>query len=397
MKIIRQALVTALLLKGVYGHAELKWTPVMGMGREIFPSFVLATATMEKEPSFASRYAGQENAMHNILLFGDWRHMAGVRIQTSDSETKVRVEISGTKLIRPSKMDVTVRGPAHPCWIYPWLEFDYEALRAVREPIPETVTFKVYNFSDLKDGKPVVQSTTETLEIRSFFDCPVSRTVGSGPTAQHDNWQWMFVAYVNENSPIIEPILQESLQSRLIDAFTGYQRGEKDVLRQVFAIWNALQRRGIRYSNITTPSGESDRVFSQTVRPVDESIHYQQANCVDGSVLFASVFRKIGLHSFLVTIPGHCFVGVFLENGPRPAKPIYVETTLLGSVDMSAPIRGMPFGGQDLSLREGLHEPQSYRSFIAAVNRGQENVNRNPRTILIWDVDQLRKQGLRPE
>jgi hypothetical protein len=396
MNAIREALVTALLLNGVCGRAELKWTPVTGMGHEIFPSFVLATATMEKEPPFASRYAGQENAMHNILIFGDWRHMAGVRILTSDSETKVRVEISGTKFIRPSKMDVTVKGPGRPYWVYPRLEFDYEALRAVREPIPETVTFKVYNLSDLKDGRPVAQSTTETVEIGSLFDCPISRAVGSGPTARHDNWQWMFAAYVNENSPIIEPILQEAQQSRVIDAFAGYQRGEKDVLRQVFAIWNVLQRRGMKYSNITTPSGESDRVFSQTIRPVDESIHYQQANCVDGSVLFASIFRKIGLHSVLVTVPHHCFVGVDLDGPPHPPKWIYIETTMLGSVDMRAPIRGAP-RALDLSTLEALRQPASYRSFVAAVNRAHENANLYRETMQIWDVDLLRKQGLRPE
>ena len=67
---------------------------------------------------------------------------------------------------------------------------------------------------------------------------------------------------------------------------------------------------------------------SQYVRLLGESINYVQANCVDGSVLMASIFRKIGLNASLVAVPGHMFVGVSLD--PEGKDNIYIETTDLG-------------------------------------------------------------------
>jgi hypothetical protein len=121
----------------------------------------------------------------------------------------------------------------------------------------------------------------------------------------------MFAAYVNENHPWVDAVRLEALQTGLVRNFTDYQAGDpKEVIRQVFAIWNVLQRRGICYSSATTPSAYSGIVYCQNVRLFDESITYKQANCVDGSVLMAAILAKIGLLSYLVVVPGHMFVGI---------------------------------------------------------------------------------------
>ena len=39
------------------------------------------------------------------------------------------------------------------------------------------------------------------------------------------------------------------------------------------------------------------------MRLIDESINNGQANCVDGSVLFASLLRKIDIEPVLVSLP----------------------------------------------------------------------------------------------
>jgi hypothetical protein len=83
----------------------------------------------------------------------------------------------------------------------------------------------------------------------------------------------------------------------------GYQGSEDDVLNQVFAIWNVFQRRGIKYSSITTTSSTSKKVASQYVRTFSDILNAKQANCVEGSILFASVLRKIGMAPFLVLLP----------------------------------------------------------------------------------------------
>jgi hypothetical protein len=105
---------------------------------------------------------------------------------------------------------------------------------------------------------------------------------------------------------------------------------------QVFAVWNILQRRGIKYSDIsaTTPS---KFVVSQTVRFLDQSIEATQANCVDGSVLMASILREIGINSYLLMVPGHCFLAFDLGKG-EDDEIVGLETTMLGNADL------MPIG-----------------------------------------------------
>lgn len=60
----------------------------------------------------------------------------------------------------------------------------------------------------------------------------------------------------------------------------------------------------------------------------DQSITNTQANCVDGSVLFASILRKISIKPFLVTIPGHMYVGFFLSLDKSDF--VGLETTVIG-------------------------------------------------------------------
>jgi hypothetical protein len=62
---------------------------------------------------------------------------------------------------------------------------------------------------------------------------------------------------------------------------------------------------------------------------VNESLKDQGANCVDASLLFASIFRRIGLRPVLIFVPGHCFVGVY-DKG-QGGELITLETTLLSS------------------------------------------------------------------
>ena len=319
--------------------------------------------------------------------------MVGVRLSSTEKDTKVRVEISSTKLIKRSKLDFQVKSAGAAYDVFPTLEFDYDLLKSAREPFPETITFRIYNLSDLKDGKPTFTTRTVVVEVRAIYDCPYSRKTQN----RVHNWRWMFAAYVNENHPVIDGLLQSALKHGVVDRFVGYQGDEQEVIKQVFAVWNVFQSRGIKYSSITTPSGESERVFSQHVRLISDSFQYQQANCVDGSVLFASVFRKIGLHPLLVTIPGHCFVGVYLDD--KKTKRLFIETTMLGNVDLNK--AGGSLGKVSGSYRAQKQHQASYQCFSQACGVGESNVKKYEtpalrKDIYFIDIDNLRRMGLHP-
>ena len=70
-------------------------------------------------------------------------------------------------------------------------------------------------------------------------------------------------------------------------------------------------------------------IATQSVRFVEQSLRDEGANCVDASVLMASVLRRIGLRPVLLFKPGHCFVAVY--DSAEGGQLIGIETTLIGS------------------------------------------------------------------
>ena len=145
------------------------------------------------------------------------------------------------------------------------------------------------------------------------------------------DFTWMFAAYVNENHPNIDPLLQKIISNGIVTNFVGYQRDDETVLKQVFSLWNELQTRGVTYSNVVMTSNPSEGVASQYVRFFDEVLANTQANCVDGTVFFSSVLRKIGIEPILIVIPGHMYLGYYGVNG---VDYYLLETTMIGSVNL---------------------------------------------------------------
>ena len=137
------------------------------------------------------------------------------------------------------------------------------------------------------------------------------------------------------------------------------------MIREVFSIWNVLQRQGVKYSSITTASGESRAVLSQHVRFLDETVQNSQANCVDGTVLFASVLYKLGIYPVLVKIPGHMFLAFYTDAQRQHIS--FLETTMVGAPGLSSIQRNWTFKTAD-----GYLSSESYRQFSGALNYGEQ-------------------------
>ena len=223
----------------------------------------------------------------------------------------------------------------------------------------------------------------EVMSLRQINDCPffvsspTPKKNGKTPQEAH-NIMFMFAAYANENHPQIDQILKEAKATGLCSQFLGYQGTEKEVFEQVNSIWFALQRRGITYSSITdTTPGKA--VYAQHVRFLDESINMTQANCVDGSVLMASILKKIGIKTSLVLVPGHCYLAFYSQDPAKGGKLYGVETVMLGD-------------------KKSLSDVINYATFQAAdslqksaVKFGQENSR-----YLLVDLDEARELGIMP-
>ena len=133
----------------------------------------------------------------------------------------------------------------------------------------------------------------KTISMRSINECPLGYV--DDKMKFHDTGEF-FAAYVNEEHPQIDKLLREALDTRLVNRFLGYQGDtsqSENVDKQVYALWNVLQKRNFKYSSTTNSSLSSNVVYTQRVRTLDDALESSQINCVDGSVLLASLL-KIG-------------------------------------------------------------------------------------------------------
>lgn len=355
-------------------------------GKDIYPSALISTATVDwqahreaesessEEVSSSEEDSGEaeteeeeeeasEEEEPEAPVLGDSNGWFGARFYHLKEGTKVRVEVSSPGWLKPSRTEVTAAEDLEQVVVIPKAIFDFDALSLIRQQKPAVLTVKMW-----LDGKKLPDQT-ENVILRSINECPFIIHFGEGETP--DDLSWMFAAYVNENHPWIDGILKEALALDLVDSFDGYQSGDKDkVMQQVYAVWHVLQRHGIRYSDITaTPRSKS--ATAQIVRFLDDSVKGSQANCVDGSVIMASILTKISIHCGLVLVPGHCFV-CFDVDGDGTLDPTSdtcfgVETTLLGAdkLEDAATLRSLP-AAEALKARKAGHEA-SLKTFVHAV------------------------------
>jgi hypothetical protein len=99
------------------------------------------------------------------------------------------------------------------------------------------------------------------------------------------------------------------------------------VIDTLQAVYEEVQSFGITYESIA--SSYFDPFAAQSVRWPSTVMADLAANCIDGSMLFASIIEALQLEPVVVFIPGHAFMGV--RQGPSAQLLWPVETTMLGT------------------------------------------------------------------
>jgi hypothetical protein len=246
----------------------------------------------------------------------------------------------------------------------PELPWNYDALRRTTQMGPQSFVATL-----LVDGKSQAEAAI-VCTVHSVNEA-VSR-IFVASTGQWLDTSVCFAAFVNEDHPWINTLLQEAMSNGSVRAFTGYQFGAQSTMQQVQAIWDALAARGLSYVNVATDSGASLLVSTQYVRFLDQSVHDQGANCVDASVLFASILRRIGLRPVLLFRPGHCFTGFY--DAAEGGHIVAFETTYLGQASFAA---ATSEGSKELQATLPYFGSQQYSIVDIAVCR-QQGINPIP-------------------
>ncbi len=364
------------------GLAALNWEPRIYPDDQIFPSLILSTARL----SDPEAVLGEWSQPH----LGDLVGLIGVELDDVAKGAEVEVKVRPNRFIEGGSIRTKIPRAEGRWTIHPKVNYNFDALAANAQPRPANVTIEV-----LVDGKSLGEKTT-TIEVRSINYC----LFGVAEDEETDSdYSYLFAAYVNENHPWVDEILRGALESGIVGEFDGYQSEDEDqVALQVFAIWNEMQSCGFHYSDITTTSFSSEIVYSQHVRLFEDSIRARQANCVDGTVLFAAILRKIGLAPYLVGVPGHMYLAVDLDEAGDAW--IGVETTLIG-VDVNG---SEPSEWLSDEVREAGAEYESWDAFESAVAIASRDLEENSEKFddvedyRYWlvDIAAARELGIQP-
>lgn len=284
------------------------------LGGNIFPSAILSVATTDAQVIVPT----------DTNYIGNPKAYIAVKVRSGKAFSKIRIEVAETPFFARSVSEFVLDKPRKEYTIYPEIIWDYDALRNNSQAKPVSVAMSVeMNGEDL--GQKV-----RTFSVRSINECLLGYVTKG--TTFHDTGLF-FAAYVNEENPMIDKLLREALDTHLVNRFLGYQSGKAEqVDKQVYALWNVLQKRKFKYSSVSNTSLSSNIVFSQRVRTFDDAVESSQINCVDGSVLFASLLRAINIEPILVRTPGHMFVGYYTDDSRSGMN--FLETTMIGDVDL---------------------------------------------------------------
>ncbi len=198
-----------------------------------------------------------------------------------------------------------------------------EHIRYLNELTRATLNIKV---EDL-DGNV---ETHETYPIWLLARTTAPLQILDPKTGQWTSMKRYLGAFVTPNAPSLMGFLREAAAKHPSGRLAGYQGVPEDITPQIKAIFDALKEKAnITYVNSVLDFSPDQGFNGQRVRLPKESLEQHQANCIDGTVLFASLLEGISLSPAIILVPGHAFVA--WETWRNSDKWKFLETTMIGN------------------------------------------------------------------
>ncbi len=129
---------------------------------------------------------------------------------------------------------------------------------------------------------------------------------------------------------------KEFAPGRRLPGYEEWKNADQQALStyaQAKAIYRALQVMGLSYVKSSATFGQHQEV-SERVRLPRETLRDVSANCIDGAVMWASLFENLGMEPEVVLVPGHAYVGVRLAANSN--RYLYLDTALTARASFAA-------------------------------------------------------------
>lgn len=135
--------------------------------------------------------------------------------------------------------------------------------------------------------------------------------------------------FITPNDRRIDELVSYAAEKITRRTISGYYGSTAMVEQEVKALYDTISELGIHYRSSTESFMDAKELSPQRTYYPAESLEGEGANCLDGTLLFASALENIGLHVWLVKGPSHIFIAVSLS--PEDSEWRFVETTMVGT------------------------------------------------------------------
>lgn len=198
----------------------------------------------------------------------------------------------------------------------------------------------------------------------------------------------LLASFVTPNHPAVNRIVVEA--AKILKEMTGsstlteYQTGNTtDVLLQIAAVYAALHNENIVYRALPT----SFEMLGQRVTLPEQVLSSKLGNCIELTLLFASVLEAIGINSAVVIQSGHAFLAVWL-----------VDDCCQYSVcdDVSYVEKKCSQGISEMIVLETTKITDEKTSFKEALEIANLNLADISKFEMMIDIHRSRLEGIRP-
>ncbi|MFV0150824.1 DUF3320 domain-containing protein [Empedobacter falsenii] len=196
-------------------------------------------------------------------------------------------------------------------------------------------------------------------------------------------------SYIFPNHDLIYDLKAEAIKilesNGYLTQYEGYQSQNKErVLQVVSAIYKTIQNQKIVYSAMPASFEKS----GQRIRLIDKVLNRKFGNCIDLSLLFASILEAVDLNPIIVITSGHAFVGVWLEDKRFDG---------MINFDVTALTKRMAKGIKQLALIETTNLcKENDIPFSQAMDNAEKQLLTDDNFILSIDVKNTRSYGVQP-
>ncbi len=187
----------------------------------------------------------------------------------------------------------------------------------------------VLSYLDAGQARTVLDQTSTTM-VSSRRDFPWAID-GFSQAEDFD----LIAAMVTPTDPGVEDLIRKAANYDPSGAMTSGYDAEEDnngtVLQRLSDVWQAeTADYSLTYISTTISFAPGS---SQRIRLPEEVLSEASGNCIELTLLYASVAEALGMQPAIIIVPGHAYVGIRVDD--TNDSYYFVETTMIGQASFS--------------------------------------------------------------